>query len=41
MRSITASKVYDVLYIDIDNPSTSLIESICTESTIINKMGNW
>ena len=33
---ITASKVYDVLHTDINNPSTSLIESICKESTITN-----
>ena len=33
---ITASKVYDVLHTDINTPSTSLIESICKESTITN-----
>ena len=33
---ITASKAYDVLYTDINNPSTSLIESICKESTVSN-----
>ena len=35
-RHINASKVYDVLQTDINNPSTSLIESICKESTITN-----
>ena len=33
---ITASKVYDVSHTDINNPSPSLIESICKESTITN-----
>ena len=33
---ITASEVYDVLHRDINNPSTSLIESICKESTVSN-----
>ena len=33
---ITPSKVYDVLHTDINNPSTSLIESICKESTVSN-----
>ena len=33
---ITASKVYDVLHTDINNPSTSLIESISEKSTITN-----
>ena len=33
---ITASKVYDVLHTDINNPSTSLIESIWKESTVSN-----
>ena len=33
---ITVSKVYDVLHTDINNLSTSLIESICKESTITN-----
>ena len=35
-RRITASKVYDVLHTDINNLSTSLIESICTGSIISN-----
>ena len=33
---ITASKVYDVLHTDINKPATSLIESICKESTTTN-----
>ena len=33
---IAALKVYDVLHTDINNPSASLIESICKESTITN-----
>ena len=33
---ITASKIYDVLHTDINNPSTSLIESISEKSTITN-----
>ena len=30
------SKVYDVLHTDINNPSTSLVESICKESAVTN-----
>ena len=33
---ITASKVYDVLHTHINNPSTSLVESISKELTITN-----
>ena len=33
---ITTSKVYGVLHTDINNPYTSLIKSICKESTIAN-----
>ena len=32
----TSSMVYDVLHTNINNPSTSLIESICKESAIFN-----
>ena len=33
---ITVSNVYDVLHRDINNPSTSLMKSVCKESTVTN-----